>query len=149
MKSSGLDVSPDDIEDMKQEARLALYRAALKYDPEGDGKEVTFGLYAKICVRNALTSQIRRMKAKKRRAERLARKELTEVADVNETVVAALSTTVEELIRGRGETLSGYEKTVLCAYAEGKKIPEIADELGKSVKSVNNALYRIRVKLKG
>ena len=38
-------------EDLRQEARLALYRAAMSYDPEGDGQSVTFGLYAKICVK--------------------------------------------------------------------------------------------------
>ncbi len=147
MERSGLEVSLDDVEDMKQEARLALYRAALKYDPAGDGLEVTFGLYAKICVRNAMTSQIRRLMAKKRRMERQAHKELSEVAVVSS---AALSrSTVDALIRERGDTLSSYERSVLCAYAEGKKIPEIAEELGKDVKSINNALYRIRVKLKG
>jgi DNA-binding NarL/FixJ family response regulator len=55
---------------------------------------------------------------------------------------------LEELIRSGSGELSRYEENVLRAYAEGKKIPSIAEELGRSIRSVNNALYRIRVKLK-
>ena len=40
-----------------QEARIALYRAALTY-ASADGA-VTFGLYARVCVRNALVSFLR------------------------------------------------------------------------------------------
>ena len=45
-------------EDAYQEACLALYRAALRYS-EGEG--VTFGLFAKICINNALASHYRKV----------------------------------------------------------------------------------------
>lgn len=151
IEKNSLPVNRETAEDLRQDARLALYRAALTYDPEGDGKSVTFGLYAKICVRNALVSVMRRMGAAKRRADRLVNKapsyaEGTE-ADNASAVLDRLR--VEELLRGGLGKLSAYERRVLLCYAEGKTPSDIADELGKSAKSVSNALYRIRVKLKG
>ena len=44
--------------------------------------------------------------------------------------------------------LSGMELAVLQLFLSGKKYIDIADELGVSEKSVNNALMRIRRKLK-
>ena len=46
-------------EDVHQEALIALYNAALSYDMNQD--EVSFGLYAKICVGNRIISVIRKM----------------------------------------------------------------------------------------
>jgi len=44
--------------EMLQEARCALYRAALSFSVSQ--ANVTFGLYAEICIRNALTSKFLR-----------------------------------------------------------------------------------------
>lgn len=136
------------VDDLRQEARLALYRASLRYDEEGIGKKVTFGLFAKICMRNALTSEYRRLSAKKRRSDRLRRASLDEARAVADATDTSMELALEELIRSGSGELSRYEENVLRAYAEGKKIPSIAEELGRSIRSVNNALYRIRVKLK-
>ena len=142
--------SPDDaIDDLRQEARLALYRASLSYDEKGVGEKVTFGLYAKICMRNALTSEYRRLSAKKRRSDRLRRASLDEARSVADDIPdTAMRLALEEILRNGENELSPYEESVLRAYAEGKKISAIAEELGRSIRSVNNALYRIRVKLK-
>ncbi len=142
--------SPENtMDDLRQEARLALYRASLRYDPDGVGKKVTFGLFAKICMRNALTSEYRRLSAKKRRSDRLRRASLDDVGSVqNDVSDAAMRLALEEMLQNGGSELSRYEESVLRAYAEGKKIPAIAAELGRSIRSVNNALYRIRVKLR-
>ena len=52
------------------------------------------------------------------------------------------------LIEGRiGQMLSGLEKDVLVRYMEGKSYVEIADEMGRHVKSIDNALQRIKRKL--
>ena len=45
-------------DDLRQCAALALYRAAMTYDPGGEGRKVRFGLYAKICVNNALLTDL-------------------------------------------------------------------------------------------
>ena len=143
-------VSPGDaVDDLRQEARLALYRASLNYDPDGVGQKVTFGLFAKICMRNALTSEYRRLSAKKRRSDRIRRASLDDTRSVRDDIPdATMMLALEEILRNEGDELSHYEEKVLKAYAEGKKIPVIAEELGRSIRSVNNALYRIRVKLK-
>ena len=135
------------LEDLKQEARLALYRAALKYDADGLGESVTFGLYAKICIKNCLISELRRRKAKKRREVRLS--EAAERASEKEASRIALSRVeLEELLKSSARLLSKYEQAVLMEYAEGNSVPEISEKFGKPQKSVNNALYRIRVKLR-
>ena len=52
------------------------------------------------------------------------------------------------VIEGRiGEILSDLEKEVLTRYIEGKSYQEISDEMGRHVKSIDNALQRIKRKL--
>ena len=53
-------------EDMLQEATVVFYNAILTYDY--NQTDVEFGLYARICISNALVSQMRCLN--KRRAER-------------------------------------------------------------------------------
>ena len=57
--------------DLSEEAERALLKAALSFDLSKE--EITFGLYAKICVRNALISVGRANAADRRRRERAAR----------------------------------------------------------------------------
>lgn len=45
------------------------------------------------------------------------------------------------------KVLSGLEKQVLALYLEGQSYQEISDELNRQVKSVDNALQRIKRKL--
>lgn len=122
-------------EDFVQDARLALYNAAMTYS-SGD---VTFGLYAKICIRNALVTELRRME-RKRRAERGA----VEGKSDGENTHAEFSADAERYY----ELLSGFERQVLTMYADGLKVREIAARLGRPAKSVSNAIYRIKEKIK-
>ena len=107
-----------------------------------------FGLYAKICVTNALISQMRNLK--KLSAERFA--------DVIDESQASLedepaSRIIEEESLQRidsviRDNLSSLEYRVWCLYAAGRTAREIGDIVGKSEKSVSNAVYRIRKKLR-
>ena len=45
------------------------------------------------------------------------------------------------------EVLSGLEQEVLTAYLDGKSYQEIAEALGRHVKSIDNALQRVKRKL--
>ena len=45
------------------------------------------------------------------------------------------------------EVLSGFEQEVLNAYLDGKSYQEIAEALGRHVKSIDNALQRVKRKL--
>jgi len=121
-------------EDFSQEAVLALYRAACTYKPGGG--EVSFGLYSKICIRNALVSELRRMKRK--RIHRSDREEYTDAGIAGENITSRIDRSV----------LSRFELSVLDLYVGGAKVREIASILGKSSKSVSNAVYRIKAKIR-
>jgi RNA polymerase sporulation-specific sigma factor len=45
------------------------------------------------------------------------------------------------------QVLSSLEQDVLNAYLDGKSYQEIADKLGRHVKSIDNALQRVKRKL--
>ena len=67
------------------------------------------------------------------------------------------TTNPEELLIGQedlssiegkiGEALSDLEWEVLTSYLDGKSYQEIADDLGRHVKSIDNALQRVKRKL--
>ena len=123
-------------DDLIQEAHIAFLSAVRSYKSENGG--VTFGLYAKICIRNKLISCLRRSKKKAYLPEngfsdekRPAGKELT-----------------KEFFEKYGELLSAYERAALTGYLENKSYKEIASSLGKSEKSVDNALLRARNKIR-
>lgn len=130
------------IEELRQDASFALYRAALRYDFEQKGKAVSFGLFAKICIRNAMISVLRRTEREKRRWER-QRKNFS-----GDTV--ATGDVISEVTASRFRSLlSPFEYTVFALYITGKPPREISVDLGKSEKSVSNAIYRSKMKIKG
>lgn len=131
------------LQDFSQDATLALYRAAKTFE-YGNG-EVSFGLYAKICIRNALVSELRRMR-RKRRADRMQEKQMSE--GVNPQNVRTNGSTVGLERFTEGELLSSFEKKVLTLYAGGMKVRDIAVATGRNSKSVSNAVYRIKTKVR-
>lgn len=125
-------------DDFMQEAQIAFNDAILHYDALNE--KVTFGAYAKVCVRNRLVSCVRKFKSKKR-----VKREFSDpVIDntVQDTVV------YRELLSLAGNTLSPYEKKILQLKADGHSAKEISVIIGKSEKSVNNAIYRSRSKIR-
>ena len=142
--SDGL--SANDKDDFRQEASVAFYNSVLTYDLEQS--DVELGLYAKICVCNALISQIR-----------IAKRIPTEVQELSENIVSneahedLSSRLLEEerlsfLFKIIRNTLSKYEYRVWELYLSGCSTSEIARQLNTDSKSISNAIYRIRVKLK-
>ena len=129
-------------EDFFQEAQIALYNAVISYDTSISG--ITFGAYAKTCIRNRLVSLVRRIKSKKRTKNEL--EVSCEAPSPQDAVV--WRELGEKLLALAETTLSAYEKMVLALYIKGHKAGEISKQLGKSEKSVNNAIFRIRSKLK-
>jgi len=136
-------------DDLRQYAVLALYKAAVTYDADGAGKKVSFGLYAKICVNNALISQLRKHKSEQKRLEAAKKAELTKKRESDPFQRIAGAEGAEKLLAKIGEVLSGYEKEIFEYYIDGKSVREIAERLGKDEKSVSNALYRMKVKVRG
>ncbi len=136
-------------EDLRQYATIALYRASTTYAPETKGQKVSFGLYAKICVQNALISQLRKQKTEKRRREAARRSGRAEKREEDPLQQIVSGEDLDVLMTRIGGILSGYEKRIFEAYITGKSIGEIAERLGKDKKSVSNAVYRMKTKVKG
>ena len=141
-------VSDADREDLRQEALMSLYRAALSFDL--CQSNVSFGLYAQICMTNRLISCVRRIA---RRAEEQPLSLADEAAiPADERGDPAYAYEAQERLRHTygvlRRVLSAFEFTVWRAYLGGKTAKEIAEEVGKTEKSVTNAIGRIRRKLK-
>ena len=134
-------------DDFKQEATVVFYNAILTYDVEQH--EVEFGLYAKICISNALISQVRRLT--RRSGERLA--DMSEeglfINDFEDPSVKILEReslrALYSVIRG---SLSEFEYRIWQLYLSGRTAKEIGDIVGKTDRSISNAIYRIRKKLR-
>lgn len=134
-------------EDSRQEATMVFYNSILTYDVEQH--EVEFGLYAKICITNALISQKRLLI--KRKGERLSDNDFDElIGDVEDDPSAIIMEqeslrALDSVIKG---SLSELEYRIWHLYMSGKTASQIGDSVGKSSKAVNNAIYRIRKKLR-
>ncbi|MBQ7363418.1 MAG: hypothetical protein IJW48_03090 [Clostridia bacterium] len=132
-------------EDCFSEACLALYKSALTY--ELGQTDVTFGLYAAICVRRRLLDLIRR--------ESAADRGLTSSCDMDtiavpDGIIAPLIRREErETLRSEARRLlSDYEYRVFELWLLGESVSRTADAVGTGVKSVENARARILKKLR-
>ncbi len=130
-------------DDLFEEAQRALLKAAISFDTAKEG--ITFGLYAKICIRNALISVRRANAAKKRREEKITEKKEFKRARMLSSFGAMSADEILERIEGE---LSEYEAAVLKEYFSDRSAKETAAILKTSERSVNNAVYRIRQKAK-
>ena len=138
-----------ELDDLRQCAYMALYRAASNYRSDEEGKSVSFGLYSKICVNNALISELRRHESKKRRALRAIKNELRPSKRASDPLFAIMSAeNTADLMTLIEENLSVYEKKVFDLYIDGKSVSQISKILSKEEKSVSNAIYRLKAKLK-
>ena len=134
-------------DDLRQEATVVFYNSILTYDT--DQTEVEFGLYAKICISNALVSQLRMLR--RRTAEPLTETEsidlfVHEAEDPSESILE--QERVNALYSVIRENLSTFEYRVWRYFMSGLTAREIGMLVGKDEKSVSNAIYRIRKKLR-
>ncbi len=133
--------APSDREEAFSEACVTLYAAALSYDLSQT--EVTFGLYARICV-------LRRMAALFAKRRRVLSEIAPEVDIERISVPSGVENslvrdeTVAELLAKVHAFASDYEYEVFVSMCvNGRSAAEAAALLGKSVKSVENAKDRL------
>ena len=136
--------SHEDVKDMRQVATVSLYRAAMNFDLSQS--VVKFGLYAKVCVTNAIVSLLRDWAQKPSELSISEVQEMTSGEDLiaelmAEEATAALLTRIRAL-------LSPFEWSVWVLHLSGYRSGEIARLLGKPAHSIENAVYRIRQKLR-
>ena len=133
-------------DDIKQEAAIALYNAAIAYEPS---KNITFGAYAKVCLRNRILSYIRYFHEN----------ESSESLDNMDASPEELDTvTPEQLILNKESLcslnrridgmLTDFEKSVFALYLGNMSYTDMAVTLSKPKKSIDNAIHRIKAKLR-
>jgi len=149
-----------DHEDIVQEGMIGLYKAIRDFKPE---KLSSFRAFAELCVTRQIITAIKTATRQKHiplnSYVSLNKPLYDEESDrtlldvISEDVPSDPETMLidrEDLsfIEGRiGEMLSDLEKRVLVLYMDGKSYVEISEEMGRHVKSVDNALQRIKRKL--
>lgn len=128
-------------------ALLALYRAARSYRTEQAG--VTFGLYAKICIGNALNTQCSAYQARIKKEFPVSPEHLEKGHFAEDPATAVMREEALNALRSRiCRVLSPYENRIWDLYTVGCRNGKIAAILGRSPRSIENAVYRIRVKLR-
>ena len=149
-----------DHEDLVQEGMLGLYKAVCEYDTE---KAASFKSFAELCITRQILSAIKNATRKKHtplnhyvslnRSPIEAEGELTlldtmrslRVADPEDVVIGREN--FERMVLYLEKTLSPMERRVLSLYLDGFSYPQIAATIGKPLKSVDNAMQRVKHKL--
>lgn len=133
-------------EDAEQEGLIALFRAIESYRPQ---EEVSFETYAMCCVRNGITDA--RLRAGRKKHQPLNHSVPLEdnapaVPGPEQQAVDREQYHATVRILRSGLTLT--ERRVLLLRLDGCDYRTIARKLNISVKAVDNALTRVRAKLK-
>ncbi len=131
-------------EDLTQEASIAFFRALEQYDPE---RGIAFGYFAKICISNRLIGYLRK-KMNSPTEGAVSFEEVTLTAEDDPSKPLRDSESYEALRRRIQELLSDFEYRVWMLFFAGQTAKEIAVELEKDPKSIENALARARLKIK-
>ena len=149
-----------DHEDIVQEGMIGLYKAIRDYRRD---KLKSFRAFAELCITRQIITAIKTATRQKHiplnnyvslnrpiydeDSDRTLLDVITEDAPTNPEEVL-IDREDLSVIEGRiGEMLSDLEKQVLVRYIEGKSYAEISEEMGRHVKSIDNALQRIKRKL--
>ncbi len=142
-------MSNQDREDLYEEAVSAFVNAVCNYNCEES--QVEFGLYAKVCISNRLITFIRKYNS-------TAAHGVTSLDEISQFIseegqTDPLQQVIEDekikaLVDRIQSNLSPYEARVWWLYTSGLSAKAIADKVGSDVRSVNNAIYRIRKKLR-
>jgi RNA polymerase sporulation-specific sigma factor len=150
-----------DRDDVIQEGMIGLYKAIRDFRPE---RQTSFRSFAELCVTRQLITAIKtatrqkhtplntyvslhRPAAAEDEGDRVLSDILAarEVCDPAEVVISAWeAASIKEGFTG---ALSGFESDVLRLYVSGSSYSEIADELGRHCKAVDNALQRVKRKV--
>ena len=149
-----------DHEDIVQEGMIGLYKAIRDYKPE---KLSSFRAFAELCITRQIITAIKTATRQKHiplnSYVSLNKPLYDEESDrtLLDIIMEGNSGNPEDMIINQedlgnihqkiNEVLSSLEQEVLAAYLDGKSYQEIAETLGRHVKSIDNALQRVKRKL--
>lgn len=165
-KAGSMYILGADKEDLIQEGMIGLYKAVRDYDT---GRDASFFTFADLCVSRQMYTAIQAAGRQKHAplnfyvslyagsegGEASSRKDEGELissmvspSERNPEEVLIDKENVELLEQTIEKELSSFEKQVLDLYLTGMKYSQIAKVLGRDDKSTDNALQRIKAKLK-
>ena len=152
-QASGVFCAGAEQEDLMQEGFLGLISAILTYDGE---KSAAFSSYAAVCIRRSVLTAVRSASRLKHlplnQSVSMDSEQFPEIAnalgDEDPELKVIGRERLNQIGRFIGKELSSFEQSVLKAYLSGSAYEEIAQELHTSSKAVDNALQRVRRKLK-
>ena len=146
-------------EDIVQEGLIGLYKAIKSYSPD---KQNSFKTFANMCIERQLITAIKSSNRQKHmplnsylslNASAYENDEETSILDTYDAhqIEDPLETITKQEYYKSVETaidksLSNFEKQVLNRYMQGESYIQIAEKLDTPVKSVDNAIQRIRKK---
>lgn len=149
-----------DKEDIIQEGMIGLYKAIRDYKGE---KLTSFKAFAELCITRQIITAIKTATRQKHIPlnsyisldkpiydEDSDRTLMDVVSGAKPTDPEALIIHREEFSKIEGkmaELLSDLERQVLSLYLDGQSYQEISEELDRHVKSIDNALQRVKRKL--
>ena len=158
-KSNAMYLIGGDTDDLIQEGMIGLFKAIRDYD---ESKEASFYHFAELCINRQIYSAI---EASNRKKHAPLNSYISFYSDSNEDGVAVedllgadfLSNPEEVVIAQESQEillqklrakLSKFEQNVLDDYLSGMNYQQIAEKMGKSPKAIDNALQRIKGKMK-
>ena len=148
-----------DHEDIVQEGMIGLYKAIRDFQPT---RLASFRSFAELCVKRQIITAIKAATRQKHVPlnsyvslnkplyDEESDRTLLDVIEGRVTNPEELYISQEDLARIQtqiSEVLSDLERQVLEAFMDGKSYQEIAELLGRHVKSIDNALQRVKRKL--
>jgi RNA polymerase sporulation-specific sigma factor len=152
-----------DREDIVQEGMIGLYKAVRDFNPD---MQSSFRAFAELCVTRQIITAIKTATRQKHGplnnyvsfhrpvggdddGERVLGDVIPTVAISDPADLVISAERIRALQQHFDAVLSDLETEVLRLYVEGKSYQEIAERLQRHVKSIDNALQRIKKKLEG
>lgn len=149
-----------DTEDLIQEGMIGLFKAIRDYD---SGRDASFFTFADLCVSRQMYTAVQASRREKHAplnsyvslysaGEEWEDTQLINViashTDLNPEDMLIDKENVENLEKMLEKELSAFEKEVLDLYMVGMSYSQIAKVLGRDEKSTDNALQRMKMKIK-
>lgn len=149
-----------DSEDIIQEGMIGLFKAIRDFDID---KNSNFKAFAELCIKRQIITAIKTATRQKHiplnsyvslnkplyddESERTLLDVLTGKKSMNPETLFISREEVSSIKEEIGKILSKLEWEVLTCYLAGESYQEIAEDLNRPVKSIDNALQRVKKKL--
>lgn len=163
-KAGSMFILGADKEDLIQEGMIGLYKAVRDYDP---GRDASFYTFADLCVSRQMYKAVEAGNRKKHAPlnsyisiyeDDSDRDSSGDGANILEMILSETGKSPEDMVIDKEQTeqleqqiydsLSDFERKVLNLRLTGLEYTDIARILGRDAKSTDNALSRIKVKVR-